>query len=249
MTGVIMSFGKVQESLAQNVNDIQNSISIQQEVQKREIKLLKKERFYELTERSNIYQKSIRNMNSEDNKRFMELSMIDPDNVTIEELINISKEKNELVRKSINENYDKFQEPTSFKNDRFGELMENINNLDTNVKYKFETNNNLFKISHYVKLNKIDIENMIELDFYINKIDYPNIGFIDVNDLTYLKVIEEGKTYLYNITKYIGYIFDGVYRFEATIEKNGEYLFNMEREDVILDKNNTMSHKNYKIGD
>jgi hypothetical protein len=250
ITGAVMSFGKVQESLAQNVNGIENTISIQQEVQKQEIKLVKKERFYTLLDESNKYQKAIRNMSPENKKRFMELSEMTPfDN---DDAIRIQKEIHELMMSGINENYDKFLEPTSFKNVRLGDFMEDINRPDPNAKHKFEADNELYKLSHYVKLNKTNVDNVVELDFYVNRIENPSIRFIDISNLTYFKVVEEGKTYSYNVTNYQGCItkpenYDTVYRFTATIEKNGEYDFDMEREDVVLDKYNTISNKNIKF--
>lgn len=246
VTGAVMSFGKMQETLAQNVNGISNNISIQQEVERQEIKLVKKERFFELFETSSKYQKSIRNMNPEDKKRFLELSMKTV--LTDNERIEIAQEMNELVAKSINENLGEFDEPTGFKNERYGEIMEDINNLDPNAKHKFETNNDLYKLSYYVKLNKTEVEGEIEIDFYVNKIENPSIILTDITDLTYLKVVEEGKLYHYNITSYLGSLppinEDLVYRFSATIERNGDYDFNMEGEEVVLDKYNTMDKKN-----
>lgn len=246
VTGAVMSFGKMQETLAQNVNGISNNISIQQEVERQEIKLVKKERFYELFETSSKYQKSIRNMNPEDKRRFLGLSMKTV--LTDNERIEIAQEMNELVAKSINENLGEFDEPTGFKNERYGEIMEDVNNLDPNAKHKFETNNDLYKLSYYVKLNKTEIENEIEIDLYVNKNESPSILFTDVNDLSYLKVVEEGKTYLYNITAYLGCLppkhEDLIYKFKATIEKNGVYDFNMEGEEVVLDKHNMMDKKN-----
>lgn len=249
MTGTVMSLGKVQESLSQNINGIGDTISIQQEVQKLEIKLLKKERFYNLLDESNKYQKSIRNMSPENKKRFLELSALTP--TTNEEAISIANEIHELMMGGINENYDKFQEPTSFKNVRLGHIMEDINNPDHNAKHKFETNNDLYKLSHYVKLNKTDNEKIIHLDFFINPYQNPSIRFTDVTDLTYFNVVEEGRTYSYNVTEYQGSIsqpnLDIIYRFTCTVEKNGTYEFEMEREDIVLDKHNTMSHKNVKF--
>lgn len=92
VTGAVMSFGKMQETLAQNVNGISNNISIQQEVERQEIKLVKKERFFELFETSSKYQKSIRNMNPEDKRRFLELSMKTV--LTDNERIEIAQEMN-----------------------------------------------------------------------------------------------------------------------------------------------------------
>lgn len=247
ITGAVMSFGKVQESLSQNVNGVENTISIEQEVQKQEIKLIKKERFYNLIEKSDKYEKTIRHMNPEDKKRFIELSQIKTDDVETKTII--TQEMSQLLNKTINENQHLIQEPTSFKNKRLGKIMEDINDLDPNAKHKFETNNDLYKISHYVKLNKTDVENVIQLDFYINKVENPSILYTDVTDLNYFKVIENGKTYSYTNIMYEGRIskpneYDVVHRFISTIEKNGEYDFDMNREDVILDKYNTMSKTN-----
>lgn len=249
MTGAVMSIGKVQESLSQNFNGVEDNISIQKEVEKREIKLLKKEKFYNLLDESNKYQKSIRNMSLENKQRFIELSQLSPE--TNEEKVAIANEIHELMMVGINQNNNKYQEPTSFKNRRLGDLMENINNLDPNAKHVFETNNDLYKLTHYVKLIKTDNENEIHLDFYVNPHINPSIRFVDVTNLTYFKVVDEGRTYLYNVTKYQGCItqtnFDITYRFTSTIEKNGVYDFEMEREDAVLDKHNTMSHKNAKF--
>lgn len=252
MTGAVMSLGKVQESLSQNINGIGDTISIQQEVQKQEIKLVKKERFFKLLDESNKYQKSIRSMTPENKKRFLELSALTP--TSNEEAMRIANEIHELMMGGINENYDKFQEPTSFKNVRLGHIMEDINDPDLNSKHKFETNNDLYKLSHYVKLNKTNNENIVHLDFYVNPYQNPEIKLADVTDLTYFNVIEEGKTYSYNVTQYQGSISqpnsDIIYRFTCTIEKNGVYEFEMEREDVVLDKYNTPSHTtvNFNLG-
>jgi hypothetical protein len=245
IAGTFLSLSKVQESLSQNGNNIENTISIQQEVKKREIKLLSKEKFYNLLEESNMYKKSLI-MKPIDEKRFFELSM--KKNLNDDEIIEI----NLLMEKYINLNAKGHYEPKSFNNERFGSTMEDINNLDPNTKHKFETNNDLYKISHYVKLNKTNIDNQVEIDFYINKIENPHVKFIDVTDLSYFKVVEWGKTYSYNVINYLGCIsqpndIDLIYRFVTTIEKNGEYDFVMGVENAILDENNTMSHTTIKF--
>lgn len=253
-TAAYISLGKVQETLGQSIDGVDNNISIQQEVRKQEIKLVKKERFYDLLDKSFKYEKTFSTMSPDIKKRYLELVNTDTSKMTGSEIYEISKEIHELSGIAIKENFEKFEEPTSFKNQRYGDIMEYIDHLDDNAKYKFETNNELYKLSHYVGLSNKNGD-YVELDFFVNKTENPKIRFIDVTDLKYLKVIENGILYHYTIENYIGIIshtdeFDIVYRFASKIEKNGEYVFDMEGDEVILNKYNTPSHKtaNFNLG-
>jgi len=55
--GAVSSLGKFQENIGQNINGVNNEISLEQQVRKREIKLLSKSRFYEIMENSEIVKK------------------------------------------------------------------------------------------------------------------------------------------------------------------------------------------------
>lgn len=204
----VSSLGKFQENIGQNINGVNNEISLEQQVRKREIKLLSKSRFYEIMENSEIVKK----LNS----------------------LGIPATKENI------ENY-KNLPPRCFKNERYGELMEDINGNEETARYKFRASNIIYRYASHVNLMYNDGHTFLE--FVINKIHYPQTVGIDFSNLNYFEVIENAKTYGYEITGFIGGRVISPYEngliFEGNVVINGIHDFDMDDSNVILNSVNT----------
>lgn len=239
IVGAVVSLNKLQENISQNINGIDNNISIQKEIEKHEIKLVTKSRFYDILYTSKKYQTAIKEGVFLDILNNKDLASNDP------EKLRIATEKlREAMNTALTE--DKITEIENrpilgFKNQRYGNIMEHIDHLDENTKYKFSTNNDLYKYASNVKINYVD--DGMELEFIVNSSEQPFTINMDFTDLTTFSVNEEGKTYEYEILSYMGTRvtapFEKGHMFKANIIKNGTYEFEMDDTVRILDKKNT----------
>lgn len=240
LVGAIVSLNKVQENIGQNINGIENNISIQKEVEKHELKLVTKSRFYDLLNKADKIERSMKegvSLNVLTNK---DLASNDPEKVLA------ATEKIREVLNSVNTE-EKIKEIEDrpilgFKNQRFGSLMEDINNLDENAKYKFKTNNELYKYASNVKIHYND--DGLVLEFIVNSSENPRTLMMDFQDLKHFSVTEKNaKIYEYEILSYMGTRvtapFEKGHMYKANVLKYGEYNFEMDDKVNILDKKNT----------
>jgi len=240
LIGVVVSLNKVQENISQTVNGIDNNISIQKEVEKHEIKLVTKSRFYDILNKADKYERALKEGVSLDILNNKDLVSKNPEKV---------EAANQKIREALNSTLteEKIKEIEDrpilgFRNQRFGSLMEDINNLDEDAKYKFSTNNDLYKYASNVKIHYKD--DGLFLEFIVNSSENPKILMMNFEDLNHFSVVEKNaKTYEYEILSYEGTRvtapFEKGYMYKANILKNGEYNFEMDDKINILNKKNT----------
>ena len=123
----------------------------------------------------------------------------------------------------------------TFKNKRHGSFMESTDG-DENVPFKLKTNNSLGQYCDYVSL--IEEQGNLVLEFVVNTVNNPSVRFTNFNDLTHLTLNENGKTFSFNVIKYLGTIQKSNYEislyYQGVIEKFGEYDFELDDSPRIL---------------
>ncbi len=96
--------------------------------------------------------------------------------------------------------------------------------------YHIKTNNDLGSFTKH--LNLINEDNNIVLEFVINTEENPSFKNRTFDDLSYVSVVENAKTYSYVIISHLGTIknnpFETSMFYQVNVELNGVYNFHME---------------------
>lgn len=135
----------------------------------------------------------------------------------------------------------------TFKNKVYTNNLYDLNGEQSS--YHLKTNNSIGKFSEHVNVH--NEEGTIVLEFVINRENNPQSTYHTFDDLNYFYVVENAKTYSFNVIKFLGTNkinqYETSYYFQAIVEKNGVYDFEMDESERILDSKNTPPKDRYYL--
>jgi hypothetical protein len=112
---------------------------------------------------------------------------------------------------------------------------------NANMKFTFRTNNNINQYASHANFSHNDGSPYIE--FVINTTENPIVKNLDFSNLNYFEIAENAKTYSFNIYNYLGGRQINPHEigliYECTVERNGEYDFDMDDTERILTPKDT----------